>query len=152
MPPVILGVHHVSFTVGDMERSLAFYRDGLGFQVLNDRTISGSFPETVSGLEGAHMRIVHLRGHGQGLEFIQYHSPPGRSPASLRPCDVGSSHLCFTVDDIEEQMADLGGRGARFLSAPVTVEGGPNAGNRCVYFLDPDDILMELTQPVRSRG
>jgi hypothetical protein len=30
----------------------------------------------------------------------------------------------------------------------MTVEGGPNAGNRMVYFLDPDGICMELTQPL----
>ncbi len=32
----------------------------------------------------------------------------------------------------------------------MTVEGGPNAGNRYVYFLDPDDIPIELSQPVKK--
>ena len=145
---MITGVHHVSFTVSDMERSLAFYGDGLSFEVLNDRTVRGSFPETVSGLKGAHMRIVHLRGHGQGLELIQYYSPPGKSPAP-RTCDVGSAHICYIVEDIDAVIEKLRALGARFLSGCMTVEGGPNAGNRMVYFLDPDGIPMELTQPVR---
>lgn len=144
----IRGVHHVSFTVSEMDRSLAFYRDGLGFEMLNDRTVRGPFPETVSGLEGAHMRIVHLRGHGQGLELIQYYAPPGQSPAP-RTCDVGSAHLCYIVDDIDRMVEKLRSLGARFLSEPMAVEGGPNAGNRMVYFLDPDGIPMELTQPAR---
>jgi len=141
-------VHHVSFTVSDLERSLCFYCEGLGFAVTDDRTVSGDFPQTVSGLPGAHMRIVHLRGHGQGLELIQYHAPAGKSPAP-RTCDVGSAHLCYVVDDIDAEMERVRRVGARFLSDAMTVVGGPNAGNRMVYFLDPDGIPMEFTQAVR---
>ncbi len=144
---MIRGVHHVSFTVRDMERSLGFYRNGLGFEVKSDREVSGPFPETVSGLARAHLRIVHLRGHGQGLELIQYFAPEGTARA-VRTCDVGSSHLCYIVDDIDACVEHLERHGATFVSEPQTVEGGPNAGNRCVYFLDPDGIPMELTQPV----
>ena len=35
---MIKGVHHVSYSVSDMDRSLDFYTRGLGFQVLSDRT------------------------------------------------------------------------------------------------------------------
>ncbi len=143
---MITGVHHVSFTVSDIERSVAFYRDGLGFEVLDDRVVEGAFPEAVSALQGAHLRIVHLSGHGQGLELIQYHAPAGKSPAP-RTCDVGSAHLCYIVDDIDAEMEKVRKLGARFLSAAKTVEGGPNSGNRMVYFLDPDGIPMEFTQP-----
>ncbi|MCZ6795593.1 MAG: VOC family protein [Planctomycetota bacterium] len=142
---MIRGVHHVSFAVSDMERAVSFYSAGLGFQVLSDRTVKGPFPEKVSGLPGAHLRIVHLRGHGQGLELIEYLAPRGKS-AAPRPCDVGSAHICFIVDDMDAVVERLREHGARFVSEPQCVEGGPNAGNRCVYFLDPDGIPMELTE------
>ena len=147
---MITGVDHVSFAVSDMDRSLAFYCEGLGFEVRNDRTVQGNFPEAVTALEGAHMRIVHLRGHSLGLELIEYIAPRGKSPAP-RTCDIGSAHICFVVDDIDGEMKKLRACGARFVSAAMTVEGGPNAGNRMVYFLDPDGIPIELTQPVEER-
>ena len=53
---MITAVHHVSYTVSDMDRSLRFYGEGLGFEVLSDREASGRFPEIVSGLDGAHLR------------------------------------------------------------------------------------------------
>ena len=112
---MITGVHHVSFTVSDIERSLRFYRDGLGFEVLNDRTVSGPFPEKVSALPGAHMRIIHLKGHDQGLELIQYYQPEGNAPAP-KTCDVGSAHICYIVDDIDGEIEKLRDCGARFLS------------------------------------
>lgn len=145
---MITGIHHVSFCVSDMERSVEFYRDGFGFEVLSDRTIHGPVPEKVIQLPGAHLRLVHMRAHGLGLELIQYIAPEGR-PKAVRACDVGSAHLCFLVDDIDVEMQRLAALGARFLSEAMTVEGGPNAGNRYVYFLDPDDIPMELSQPAR---
>ena len=143
---MITAVHHVSFTVSDMEQSLDFYRGALGFEVLNDRTVEGSFAETVTTLEGVRMRIVHLSGYGQGLELIQYLAAAGQSEAP-RTCDTGSAHLCYVVDDIEAEIARLSELGVRFLSKVMMVEGGPNAGNRMVYFLDPDGIPMEFTQP-----
>tara|TARA_B100001750_G_scaffold76973_1_gene61081 strand:+ start:955 stop:1398 length:444 start_codon:yes stop_codon:yes gene_type:complete len=143
---MITAVHHVSFTVSDMEQSLDFYRGALGFEVLNDRTVEGSFAETVTTLEGVRMRIVHLSGYGQGLELIQYLAAAGQSEAP-RTCDTGSAHLCYVVDDIEAEIARLSALGVRFLSKVMMVEGGPNAGNQMVYFLDPDGIPMEFTQP-----
>ena len=143
---MITAVHHVSFTVSDMEQSLDFYRGALGFEVLNDRTVEGSFAETVTTLKGVRMRIVHLSGYGQGLELIQYLAAAGQ-PEAPRTCDTGSAHLCYVVDDIDAEIARLSALGVRFLSKVMMVEGGPNAGNRMVYFLDPDGIPMEFTQP-----
>ena len=143
---MITAVHHVSFTVSDMEQSLDFYRGALGFEVLNDRTVEGSFAETVTTLKGVRMRIVHLSGYGQGRERIQYLAAAGQ-PEAPRTCDTGSAHLCYVVDDIDAEIARLSALGVRFLSKVMMVEGGPNAGNRMVYFLDPDGIPMEFTQP-----
>ena len=42
---MIRGVHHVSFGVSDMDRSLKFYVEGLGFRLISDRTVRGPFPE-----------------------------------------------------------------------------------------------------------
>ena len=81
-----------------------------------------------------------------GLELIQYLAAAGQ-PRAPRTCDTGSAHLCYVVDDIEAEIARLSELGVRFLSEVMTVEGGPNAGNRMVYFLDPDGIPMEFTQP-----
>ncbi len=148
---MITGVHHVSYTVSSADRSIAFYR-GLGFDVTSDRVLEGELPATVTGLAAGGtdvgLRIVHLSGHGIGLELIEYLTPRGAARAA-RTNDVGSSHLCFLVDDIDHEIDRLRAAGASFLSAPQTVEAGPNAGNRFVYFLDPDGIPMELSQPAR---
>ena len=51
---------------------------------------------------------------------------------------------------MDAEMERLKKLGVRFMSEAMTVEGGPNAGNRYVYFLDPDGIPVELSQPVKK--
>lgn len=149
---MITSVHHTSYTVRDMDRSLRFYEEGLGFTRYSDRTGAGRLQEIVTGTVGATARIVHLRGYGQGLELFQYSAPDDRRTRAVRPCDVGSSHLCFVVDDIEAAVKHLERFGAQFLSEPLVVAAGPNAGNRYCYFLDPDGIPMELTEQSGGKG
>lgn len=143
---MITAIHHTAYTVRDMERSLRFYEGGLGFTRYSDKTVSNRLQEIVTGVKGATARVVHLRGYGQGLELFQYSEPAARRDRAVRPCDVGSSHLCFMVQNIDEEMDRLRRYGAEFLSEPMVVEGGPNAGNRYCYFLDPDGIPMELSE------
>jgi catechol 2,3-dioxygenase-like lactoylglutathione lyase family enzyme len=68
----------------------------------------------------------------------------------LLTCNPGSPHLCFVTDDIQAACEELRGKGVRFKSAPVRIRSGPNAGGYDAYFLDPDDINLELSQPASS--
>src|SRR3954468_20236827 len=96
------GMHHASRTVGDMERSLGFYRDLLGFEVALDTEMEGEMLEREVGLEGARLRLVELAAPGDGLflELLQYYAPAPAEAEQLRPCDVGAHHLALLVDDI----------------------------------------------------
>ncbi len=147
---MIRAIHHTSFTVWDMDRSLVFYEQGLGFERYSDRISQGPLQQALTGVVGARARVVHLRGYGQGLELFQYFDPPDRRRRAVTPCDVGSAHLCFVVEDMEHEIARLRSLGAHFITEPLVVAGGPNAGNRYCYFLDPDGIPMELSEVVTA--
>lgn len=145
---MITGANHTSFTVSDMEKSLAFYRETLGMKVVSDREGKGAFAETITGLPAAHMRIVYLKITEKTehmLELIQYYVPAGK-PFDQRTCDPGSAHLALYTDDMGKVYLDLQARGVRFKSEPVHVTGGPNIGRFVVYFLDPDGITLELIE------
>jgi len=145
---MITGIHHVSFEVSDMERPCVFMAKGsasrsstTGPSAAGRRKPSPAWPAPICGWSTCAARA------GAGIDPLL--RPGGRRPraAVLR---YGQRHLCFLVDDIDAEMQRLTGLGARFLSEAMTVEGGPNAGNRYVYFFDPDDIPMELSQPVKK--
>ena len=143
---MIVGVHHFALTVGDAERSIAFYGEGFGLEVAADRELRGGYVEEITGLEGLHARLVHLRGHGIMLELLQYTSPAGAA-RSRGFNDTGSAHICFLTDDIDAEFARLSAAGVPIRSAaPVTVASGPNAGGRGIYAVDPDGNAVEIVQ------
>jgi catechol 2,3-dioxygenase-like lactoylglutathione lyase family enzyme len=144
----IVGAHHTSFTVADLDRSLEFFRDNLGLEVLFTREIRTEYFARVVGLPGCAVRAALLRipGANHHLELFQYLNPTGQ-PHQARPCDPGSAHLALLVDDLPALHEQLSGSGAEFVSAPVLIDSGPNRGGYAVYVQDPNGILIELFQP-----
>jgi catechol 2,3-dioxygenase-like lactoylglutathione lyase family enzyme len=146
-------VHHTSFTVSDLDRSLAFYRDQLGCEVLATQEKAGGYLAAIVGDPRTHIRMAHLRlpGGDHVIELFQYLAPGGSSP-DVRPWDVGSSHICFIVDDLPAFYEQLLERGVTsFVSPPIEVDTGINAGGYALYVRDPDGINVELFQPPNGR-
>ena len=143
---MIKRVNHTSFTVSDVERSVSFYRDLLGMELISLAERDPGFAEKITGIPGAHLKTAYLRAPGgHHLELIQYLSPPG-TKLDTRTHNVGSAHLAFDVDDLPKLYADLKAKGVQFKSPPMEVPAGPNKGNLAVYCTDPDGITLEFIQ------
>ena len=144
---MIRGLHHTSRTVADLDRSLGFYRDLLGFVVVSDEELQGETLELVVGIPRAQLRVVELAaGDGPLLELIEYRQPRG-APLSAGPPDVGAHHMALLVDDIDAAHARLSAAGVRFTTAPQLIAAGIFAGTRTTYCFDPDGLPVELWQP-----
>ncbi len=147
---MITGVHHFGLTVADMERSLAFYTGLFGMEVASDREVAQDYVEQITGIPGAHLRLVHLFGYGHRFELITYLAPQGQERARPLP-DAGSAHICFITDDLEVEVARLVAAGVRLRStAPVETTSGPNKGGWGVYVDDPDGNVVEVVQLTRQ--
>lgn len=143
----IIGAHHTSFTVADIERSLAFFRDLLGLEVVARRDIGDEYFGRIVGLPGCTVKAAMLKlPGGHCVELFEYVEPRGQSVAP-RPCDPGSSHLALVVQDLPALYARLHAQGIQFVSPPVTIDAGPNRGAVAAYVRDPNGILLELFQP-----
>lgn len=145
----VRAMHHTSFTVSDLQRSLAFYRDLLGMEVYAEfERTPGSYVDRVIGIPNAHLKIALLRcpGTSDVLELIEYVQPRGPKVDVATP-NTGSAHVCFVVDDAMAAYRALSEKGVRFRGEPVAITSGPHAGGYAIYFLDPDDITLELLQP-----
>jgi catechol 2,3-dioxygenase-like lactoylglutathione lyase family enzyme len=134
-------IDHISFTVGDLDRSIAFYRR-FGLEPFKGYVSAG--PEVDEGADtpNADMNIVWLRHPGERvmLELIRYvHHPAQRAAHNSK---VGAAHLCFAIDDVFGAYARLSADGIQFLSPPHEDE----FGVRWVYLRDPDGNAVELIQ------
>ena len=140
-------VYHTGFTVSDIERSLAFYRDILGLRLIRRQTGTAPYLATVTGFEGVRLEIALLQppDGGSMLELLQYVSHP--APATDRATNLpGNGHLCFTVDDLRAACRELRHHGVTMMSDPAEITAGAHAGGWGVYVRDPDGFTVELYQ------
>jgi catechol 2,3-dioxygenase-like lactoylglutathione lyase family enzyme len=144
----VLGAAHTGFTVVNLERSLSFWRDTLGFQVALRASLSGEPLEQINGVRDGAIDFVILNiPGGHQLELVQYGAPPDRRHVRLRPSDVGSVHLSLFVRDMQAVMRAAAAAGWRAAGTPQTMRDGPATGATFEYLTDPDGTILELIQP-----
>ena len=76
------------------------------------------------------------------IQLLHFYSPePQQDPNHGRLDKLGYNHLCFKVDDIEEEINKLRANNVKILSDVL------NFNNRkLVYLAGPDGIILELAQ------
>ncbi|PSS59543.1 bleomycin resistance protein [Ensifer sp. NM-2] len=133
----VLRLHHVGVVVQDLQASLVWYRDHLGFEQQYSFT-----------LPGAQVTMI-ARGDAR-LELFQVE---GAAPMANERKEVetilklgGVNHFGLIVDDVDETVAALAGKGVEIVIPPSAVPNG--AGDRFAYIRDNERMLVELFQPV----
>lgn len=140
-------VHHFSFTVSDLDRSVAFFVECLGFEAADEPSeISGDWLSQITGYDGVRLKLIFLRQGDVSLELIQYLHPVGARRQNTRTCDVGNAHLAIEVPDIAALRPRFEAAGGRFVSNPVAIPSGSMAGQPIAYGVDPDGIVIELIE------
>jgi catechol 2,3-dioxygenase-like lactoylglutathione lyase family enzyme len=149
---MIAGVLHFSFTVSDIERSVAWYTEVLGLELVHRQRQDNPYTRTLVGFPDAVLEVAQLRVPGVSpgvsthmLELIQY--VEGAAPADPpRVNAVGGAHLAILVDDARAEYDRLLAAGVAFANPLVEVTEGANTGALACYFQDPDGIALELMQ------
>lgn len=146
------GACSVGVAVSDIDRSLPFYRDCLGFDVAVTgvhQAFSGRLDE-VTGVAGSQVRSCLLATGGEGtgmLELFETLAPRGRSlPFSTLWGDFGHLQMAFDCNDVYAMVSDLTAAGMDLLCSPKMLRGVPNgpAPGVFVYARDPDGIPIEF--------
>src|SRR5256885_2045253 len=144
----IIAADHTGITVSNLERSLAFWRDVLGFEFSHSAHQTGERPEQITGVKGAELKLAVVKSpSGHKIELLEYFAPPDRKQhVDLRPCDVGSIHVALTIDNLDAILERIAAIGWKAAGTPQPPTAGPNAGKRVVYVRDPDGTTIELMQ------
>jgi glyoxylase I family protein len=141
----ILRVTHVGICVADLERSIVFYRDTLGFRYLSQIHVAGEPSNTLLSLADVDLHAAYLERDGLRIELLYYASP--KSPAAERPRpmnDLGFTHLSIRVSDLAAFVEDLRGRGVSVVDRTrIDIPGFEAAA---VMIEDPDGLMIELVQ------
>ena len=148
-------VHHVAMTVSDLERSSAFYEQGLGYcRTLSARVEGLSLAESLGLPEGTAGRIQYLQGPTQigQLELIQWDGEPGAQPRTGHR-ELGTFLLSFQVpvDELDALYDRLDGLGAQCVRRPVRTLLENYGYIHAFAARDPDGNLLEFVSlPTRE--
>jgi len=135
---------HVGLGVSDLERSLRFYRDLLGFRPVHELEVEGEPAGTLLRLRDVKLRAAYLVRDGVTLELLHFASPPAPPPRSRTMREPGLTHLSFRVADLDAALSALRAAGERVLDETlVRVE---TSGVAACFVTDPDGQLIELVQ------
>src|SRR3989449_5692500 len=101
-PSRILSADHTGITVSNLERSLTFWRDVLGFEYSHTAHQTGEMAEEITGVKGAELKLAVVKApNGHKIELLEYLAPADRrKDAGLRPCDVGQVHVALVVENL----------------------------------------------------
>jgi catechol 2,3-dioxygenase-like lactoylglutathione lyase family enzyme len=140
----LLRLTHVGICVSDMERSLRFYRDLLGFAYEHTLHVEGEPSDTLLRLRGVKLDAAYLQRDGVRIELLRFAGPPA-PPARTRPMNEhGLTHLSFRVADLDVTLAALRAAGERVLDE--TIIRIPEFRSAACFVVDPDGQLVELVQ------
>lgn len=132
-------IFFITLAVDDLDRSLRFYRDGLGWPT--EGVVGGEFHDEVTGADGT-IAFVTLEG---GLKLGLYERTNLAKDASLSPGPSSSTEFSLGIpatsrEDVDS-MLDQAGRAGGTLTAPAHLRPfGVYSG----YFTDPDGHLFEV--------
>jgi catechol 2,3-dioxygenase-like lactoylglutathione lyase family enzyme len=134
--------------VGDLDKAIAFYRDGLGLDVQGQPSNADANPalRNMFGLPDAQLRWTIGRPPAMrtGIEIVEIKKAESK-PAERRIQDSGAFTLLVLVRDIDAAFQKV-----RATGAPVVTTGGTpiTVGRaRAVVVKDPDGHFVEIVRP-----
>jgi catechol 2,3-dioxygenase-like lactoylglutathione lyase family enzyme len=143
---------HIAVNSTDLERSLAFYLR-LGFELVQDRTVSNDMVKQAFAVPCSDLRFVHLRlGDADDatlLDIVEW-GDPGTADNGGRPVPQhqrGITRFAVLTDDTDRVYRELSADGAEFLTEPTTVM-TPEGGWKVALVVDPDGVVVQVTELV----
>lgn len=140
---MIKDIRHTGIVVTNLEASLHFYRDFLGFQIVKQMEETGDYIDNISSLRNVKVTTVKMTSpSGQVIELLKYHSHPAEQ--KMREiCEIGISHIAFTVGDLNVEYGRLKDKGIQFNSPPQL---SPDGYAKVTFCRAPEGTLIELVE------
>ncbi len=137
---------HIDLFVRSMEKSLDFYVNKLGMEIVDDTQIDGELVNFVSNGAYNRYRLVLLKvSHtGSMLELMEYMNEDGsRISAEMAPSPANFTILVNSLDRKMEKLADYG---INPISKVFSVDTPKFGKTKIVFYEDPDKNVIELLQ------
>lgn len=152
----VVKVDVIGITVKEMDRSVKFYTEALGFKKISDKEYQGEEFEKLEGVFGLHIRVVRMQLGDEFIELTDYLTTGGRSiPEDQKSNDLSFQHIAIVVSDMDKAYAQVRKFNVEHVSTspqtlPKSIPGAE--GIKAFYFHDPDNHNLELIYFPKGKG
>lgn len=144
---MIKNIRHTGIVVKDLETSLYFYQDLLGFKITEQRAESGDYIDSILVLDGVKVTTLKMVApDGQMIELLNFLSHPKRLKTH-EIIDIGITHIAFTVDNLEKVYSDLSDQGIQFNAPP---QFSPDGNAKVTFCKAPEGTFIELVEVLHN--
>lgn len=138
---LIVRPHHTALCVEDFAAARDFFVNIIGMRIEGEMDHRDEANlGVVVGLPGADVRWAMLELMGYRVELFKFYNPVGRRQA-IRQCDVGLTHICFEVYDVDAAYRRLENSEFNVVSRPMELR---NGRSKPFYVLGPEGIVIEF--------
>ncbi|MGB6946782.1 MAG: VOC family protein [Bryobacteraceae bacterium] len=145
--PRIRSLSHAIHAVGDLDTTLAFYREVFGLNGTPQDFPNPAVPQ-LTNAPGVTLRLSMMRLPGKMLFELTHFKGLERKPAEAKYTDPGAGSIVFYVRDIDSVVAN-----AKNANAPIVTTGGEpveiataQGKARSILMRDPDGFFVQAVQ------
>jgi catechol 2,3-dioxygenase-like lactoylglutathione lyase family enzyme len=140
---------HLGLCVADLQQSLRFYCEGLGFEAaevydLDERMLDG-LDRALEVSSPVKLRSQMIKNGELKIELLHYTEPEATGSPSTSRGQIGFTHVSFFVADVDRVAAKLAKLGGTILDTTRS-----QLGYEVVFVADPDGARVELMAPPRT--
>lgn len=141
-----LSFSHVGICVSDLDRSIRFYCQSLGFELVESHTVGTEFGKLMEVEGNIVLQSRFVTRDGVRIELLRFDEPGYQGPAARRPMNqLGLTHLSVRVQDVDAVAASIRELGGTVFEHTRTKFSNPDGSTMdFVYCTDPDGVRIEL--------
>lgn len=133
---------HIGICVSDLDRSVRFYCEGLGFMLAESHTVGTEFAHLMEVDDDVVLQSQFIRKDGMSIELLKFHSPGEEGDGGRRRMNErGLTHLSIRVDDVDTVATTIFALGGEVLMHTRTTLA---TDLDFIYCTDPDGTRIEL--------
>lgn len=143
----IVNVSHFGLCVSDVDASLRFYCDGLGFSRGETFEVGDECRDALEVDGEVALRSEFIERDGFAIELLGFASPGAQGEPSRRRNQRGLTHLALYVEDLEtvaDRLVSLGGSRLDATRTSLPEEDGSSL--EILFVADPDGTRVELLE------
>ena len=144
---MVKSIKHVGFSVKNLEESIYFYCNILGFRETEKQLMSGDYLDEILNEKSVDLEVVFLEAENQStvIELLNIKSPENKIGDNVPFFQTGLNHISIEVDNIDSIYTQLKAEGYKTNSKPLI---SPDKQVKICFVREPNGILLELIEMI----